>query len=242
MQDRDKLFLGKEDYLVDFAFDRSVADVFTDMIRRSVPGYDALIAMIGCIAEDHAIRGTRVYDLGCSLGAAVLSMHSRISPGEVRYICVDNSREMLTRCGSRLESQLDRSLYDLVHQDIRETEITNASVVVMNFTLQFIQPEARDALIRKIFNGMLDGSVLILSEKVHSGCEDTDRLLNSLHEQFKRTNGYSDLEISRKRIALENVMILDSVDEHCRRLKKVGFLHVCQWFQGMNFRSFLAIR
>lgn len=242
MQNRDRLFLGEEDYLVDFVFDESVADVFTDMIRRSVPGYDALIAMIGCIAGDYAVRGTRVYDLGCSLGAAVLSMHARISPGEVRYLCVDSSMEMLARCGSRLDSQLDRSLYDLVHQDVRETEIVNASVVVMNFTLQFIQPEARDALIRKIYEGMVDGGVLILSEKVRSGCDDTDRLLDRLHGQFKRANGYSDLEISRKRTALENVMILDTVDEHCRRLRGNGFSGVWQWFQGMNFRSFLAVR
>lgn len=242
MQNPDKLFREKKDYLVDFVFDQSVADVFTDMIRRSVPGYDALIAMIGGVAASHAVEGTRIYDLGCSLGASVLSMHSRIRPGKVRYICVDNSMEMLNRCEEYLSSQLDESLYDLVHRDIRELEIVNASVVVMNFTLQFIHPEARDAVIRTIYDGMLEGGALILSEKAHSGNDGADRLLNILHEQFKRTNGYSELEISQKRIALENVMILDSVDEHCQRLQRNGFSHVCQWFQGMTFRSFLAVK
>ena len=237
---RDKLYAGQRADVVDFVFDDSVAEVFPDMIRRSIPGYETIVSMIGCIAETYAIQGSHVYDLGCSLGASTLSMASRIEPGRVRYICIDNSQDMISRCMANLEKHIGGEELQCVESDICDTEISNASVVVMNFSLQFIDPQLRNELVQGIYNGLHPGGVLILSEKVDGGDEASRLFHNALHEQFKKANGYSELEISQKRSALENVMILNTIEEHLDRLSRCGFSSVRQWFQTLGFCSFIG--
>ena len=242
MSESDDIYAKKRSPLGDFSFDADVARVFPDMIRRSVPGYETIVFLIGCIAGMHAREGSNVYDLGCSLGASTLSMHSRIDCPGVHYFCVDNSVDMLKGCTEVFGRQIPESDYTLVHENVESVEITNASVVVMNFTLQFVDSPERDALVRRIHDGMLDGGVLILSEKVRPDDAVQERFMMSFHDAFKLANGYSGLEISQKRTALERVMKLDSPERHRRRLVDTGFDPVHQWFQGLNFRSFVAIR
>jgi tRNA (cmo5U34)-methyltransferase len=239
---RDKLFSGPRPDLVDFIFDDSVAEVFPDMIRRSVPGYETIVSLIGCIAGKYALPGSNVYDLGCSLGASTISMASRIEVGRVSHICIDNSPDMIARCQENLETRVGGSAFQCIKADICDVEIANASVVVMNFSLQFIAPELRDGVLRKICDGMLSGGILILSEKVNDSDQDPGGLIAVLHEQFKKANGYSDLEISQKRSALENVMILDSGQEHLERLQRCGFSVYRQWFQALGFHSYVALK
>ena len=239
---RDKLFSGPRPDVVDFVFDDSVAEVFPDMIRRSVPGYETIVSLIGCISEKYAIPASNVYDLGSSLGASTISMASRIEAGRVSHICIDNSPDMIARCQANLEKRLGGSTFQCIEADICEVEITNASIVVMNFSLQFVPPDMRDGVVRRICDGMLTGGILIVSEKVNDSDQDPGGVIAGLHEQFKKANGYSDLEISQKRSALENVMILDSAQEHLERLQRCGFSVTRQWFQALGFHSFIALK
>ncbi|HBT2311646.1 TPA: DUF72 domain-containing protein [Klebsiella pneumoniae subsp. pneumoniae] len=62
------------------------------------------------------------------------------------------------------------------------------------------------------------------------------------HHDFKRANGYSELEISQKRSMLENVMLTDSVETHKARLRQAGFEHAELWFQCFNFGSLVAVK
>lgn len=148
-----------------FVFDDKVADVFADMINRSVPGYGTIIAMIGTLAERYAQPDSVCYDLGCSLGAATLSMQQNIKATGCKIIAIDNSLAMITRCQQVIgkdSSQIDVSLRCA---DILEVDISNASLVVLNFTLQFVPLVQRAQLISKIYAGMKPGGMLILSEK-----------------------------------------------------------------------------
>ena len=131
---------------------------------------------------------------------------------------------------------------EVIEEDILTTEIANASVVVLNFTLQFITPEDRSVLLERIADGMRPGGVLILSEKVVFDDEHLDKLLSDMHHEFKRAHGYSDLEISQKRSALENVLIPETIATHRERLARVGFASVDVWFQCFNFMSMLAVK
>ncbi|NOY61751.1 MAG: carboxy-S-adenosyl-L-methionine synthase CmoA [Gammaproteobacteria bacterium] len=250
---RDKLYAAQSDQIVDFAFDESVANVFPDMIRRSVPGYETLITMIGLLAEHYAQPDSRCYDLGCSLGAATLAMQRRIQQRGCHIVAIDNAAAMVARCKQNVHaSRVDAGSacrVDVVCADINDVQIENASLVVLNFTLQFFQPASRAALLSKIYRGLLPGGVLVLSEKIAqpSVCDgvrsdDGDDLLTTLHHAFKKANGYSDLEISQKRTALENVLISDSFDSHLQRLAGAGFEQRHIWFQCLNFASMLAIK
>ncbi|TVZ39069.1 tRNA (cmo5U34)-methyltransferase [Alteromonadaceae bacterium 2753L.S.0a.02] len=226
----------------EFVFDQKVVDVFPDMIQRSVPGYMTIIHMVGQLAERYAQSGSTCYDLGCSLGAASLAMRHRIAAADVKIVGVDNSHEMIERCKLIIAADSGQVPVDLRCEDVQHTEVHNASVVVMNFTLQFIAPAERAELIQSIYNGMRPGGVLILSEKLTFNDQHHDQLMTELHHYFKKTNGYSDLEIARKRTALENVLIPESLNVHTQRLANAGFTGTELWFQCFNFSSLLAFK
>ncbi len=239
---KDTLFSAPINKLGDFTFDESVAEVFPDMIQRSVPGYSNIITAIGMLAERFVTENSNIYDLGCSRGAAILSIRRSLSHKNVKIIGVDNSQPMVERCRSHLNAFHSDIDVEILCDDIRHIHIENASMVVLNFTLQFLPPDDRIALLTKIYQGLNPNGILVLSEKFNFEQSEINELLIDLHHCFKRANGYSELEISQKRTALENVMRTDSVQTHKLRLQKVGFNHVEQWFQCFNFGSIIAIK
>lgn len=227
----------------DFVFDDKVASVFSDMINRSVPGYATILSMIGVLAARFCAPGTRIYDLGCSLGGASLAMAHQIAHKNYELLAIDNSPAMTSRLESQLTSPLSGDLPITVScADICDIEINNASVVVLNFTLQFIAPEKRDALVKKIANGLRPGGILILSEKIRFPAEPLNDLFIDLYHEFKQAQGYSALEVAQKRAALENVLIPETIDAHKQRLHNAGFSSCDVWFQCFNFCSMVAVR
>ena len=225
----------------DFVFDEKVAAVFDDMIHRSVPGYTTIIAMTASLAEKYCRPGTRIYDLGCSLGAASLAIARRMKGRPCEIIAVDSSRPMLELLQERL-SELGGGPVQCRQEDIRDSVIENASVVILNFTLQFIAPEDRAQLLRRIHEGMTPGGILILSEKIVLSDPRLNELYIDMYHQFKKDMGYSELEISRKRAALEKVLLPESGDTHRARLCDAGFESVANWFQCFNFTSMVAFK
>ena len=206
MSDVDKLFAAPLPQVSDFVFDHDVARVFPDMIKRSIPGYPTIVENIGVIAAHYAQTDSLIYDLGCSLGASTQSMRRHLRQEGCRIIAVDNAAAMVERCREYLSAQ-DAMIEELVpasviHADILALPLEPCSVVVLNFTLQFIPPPHRLQLLSRIRQALLPGGILILSEKFRF--EDTgqqDRL-EEVHYAFKRANGYSDLEIAQKRSAI----------------------------------------
>ena len=245
MAKQDNIYASVLDEIIDFKFDERVVSVFPDMIQRSVPGYATLISNIGVLANRYAKPGSTCYDLGCSLGAVSLSMRQQIQHTGCKIIAVDNSAEMIEQAKLLLaKEQADSALatVDLCCCDIDDVEIKNASVVVMNFTLQFIDLEKRLALIKRIYAGLQPGGVLILSEKLAFDAAQQSTFLMDAHHDFKRANGYSDLEISQKRTALEKVLIPETLQQHGLRLTEAGFGFNSIWFQCFNFASMIAIK
>lgn len=239
---RDNIFASPQGRS-DFVFDEKVAAVFTDMINRSVPGYATILSMIGVLAARFCQPGSRIYDLGCSLGGASLAMAHQIPHQDYQLLAVDNSPAMTRRLEKILAESDSAALpIKVLCQDICETNISNATVVVLNFTLQFIEPAKRQALIQSIADGMQPGGILILSEKIRFPSADLNELFIDLYHQFKQAQGYSELEVSQKRAALENVLIPETIADHKQRLSAAGF-HSCDvWFQCFNFCSMVAVR
>jgi tRNA (cmo5U34)-methyltransferase len=241
-QHRDTIYADRPTEAGLFAFDERVARVFPDMIQRSVPGYATIIAMTGLLAGKFARPESHIYDLGCSLGASALAMQQTIPYADCRIVGVDNSIAMLARCRENLSDAKEQPPISLVCADIADVELTNASVVVLNFTLQFIPPDARDGLLRRIFEGLLPGGIMVLSEKVTFEDPHLDALNIEAHHEFKRANGYSELEIARKRSALEDVLIPETLGRHRQRISEAGFGSCDVWFQCFNFASLIALK
>jgi tRNA (cmo5U34)-methyltransferase len=240
--DTDLIYSNPHAQVNDFAFDAQVVEVFPDMISRSVPGYATIIDTIGRLSQQFVQNNTTVYDLGCSLGAATLAMRKGIQAKQCNIVSVDNSAAMVERCKMHINAFKGTTPINVIEANIQDIPIDNASMVVLNFTLQFIEKTERQGLINTIAQGINKGGLLVISEKISHGDSVIDEHLINLHHNFKRANGYSELEVAQKRTALENVMRTDSVELHVNRLKDAGFTHVSPWFQCFNFISFIAIK
>ncbi len=258
--EKDDIFATALDDIAGFRFDAKVVQVFPDMIKRSVPGYQTIIAMTATLAERYVKPHSQCYDLGCSLGASTIAMRQGIKAESCRLIAIDNSSEMIERCEAivKIDNEINNASntgvlkpdpeaipatpVDLICGDVFATEISQASMVVLNFTLQFIAPEQRAALIERIYQGLNPGGILILSEKVAFADHHLNELMIDLHHAFKKANHYSELEISQKRSALENVLLPETLETHRNRLQNAGFNSIDVWFQCFNFASLLAIK
>jgi len=246
MANKDTVYADPLATVEQFRFDDKVAAVFTDMIKRSVPGYTTILTMIGDITERYAQDNSQCYDLGCSLGAATLAMRHKMSAANCHIISVDNSEAMIERCASTIEldntAHANLSPVTLHCCDLQSIKVERASVVVLNFTLQFIPVKERQQIIESIYQGLLPGGILLISEKIMFEDKPHQQLLTELYHNFKRNNGYSELEIAQKRTALENFLKAETIDTHKQRLKEAGFSSVDVWFQCLTFASIIAIK
>lgn len=238
---RDDLFAVSRETVEPFCFDEKVASVFPDMIRRSVPGYDLILEALPWLAARVVQPGSRVYDLGCSLGACAHAVRRGIRVEGVEIVAIDASEAMIRRAGEWLAGFRSTTPVHLHCGDIMDAAIKNASLVILNFTLQFIPIHQRIALLQRIRQGMRSGGVLLLSEKIRHRDERLEALITELHHDYKRAQGYSELEIAQKRQALENVLLPETLDVHFDRLRQAGFVSCETWLQHTRFVSMLAM-
>jgi tRNA (cmo5U34)-methyltransferase len=239
---RDEVFKENLSAVADFQFGEKVAQVFDDMLTRSVPFYVEMQRMMAEMAVDFATEGSRVYDLGCSTGTTMLSLHTKL-PRDIKFVGIDNSNEMLKRCHAKLvQHHFDRP-HELICADLNQgVAIENASMVFMVLTLQFIRPLYRDTLIASILRGLNENGCLMLVEKVLGEDSVFNRLFIKYYYEMKKRHGYSELEISQKREALENVLIPYKLMEDREMLLRAGFRYVDVFFKWYNFCGIIAIK
>ncbi len=233
---KDEIYRSPNPHLVDFAFDDRVAQVFPDMIRRSVPGYELVVPMTGLIAARHLRGGDRLYDLGCSLGATTTAVLAGLGTTQSHIVAVDQSNAMVTKARTLVTD----TRVDFVEADVRDFDFGPARVVLSNWLLQFIPPSDRLLLLQRIAKALGSGGMLLLSEKIRSEDPAIQTFMDETHHAFKAANGYSDIEIQQKRAAIENVMIVDSEEIHLKRLREAGFKEVTVWFRCLNWLSLIA--
>jgi tRNA (cmo5U34)-methyltransferase len=242
---RDEVFASPAARSSDFEFNEEVARVFDDMLVRSVPLYLEQQRLIQEIARAFYVEGTAVFDLGCSTGTTLVNL-AHVLPDSARLVGYDNSKPMLHEAKRNLDAAGVGSRIDLrcadFNEDLQALAIENASVVMMCWTLQFVRPLKRDRLIRWIYEGLVDGGALIVTEKILTNDSNMNRFFIDFYYDFKRRNGYSEDEILRKREALENVLIPYRIDENTEMFRRNGFRTVETFFQWYNFAGFLCVK
>ena len=237
---RDRLYVGADPESGSFRFDAAVARVFPDMIARSVPCYRELVGLMAVVSERFLSPGARGFDLGCSLGAVSAALLAHHQDRDLHLVAVDHSPSMIERLSQRMAREITAGRLEPRCADVLEVDTSGASLVVLNLTLQFVPPEQRLALLQRLCQRLKPGGGLLLAEKVCSEDAAAEAFLTQAHAAFKRAKGYSELEISRKRAALERVMRLDTAAAHQERLHAAGFAHVVPWFQCLNFVAWAA--
>jgi len=239
---KDEVFKDEIEQASDFKFGANVANVFDDMVNRSVPFYGEIQRMMAELVADHAKEGSDVYDLGCSTGTTMIGMDTMVNQN-IRFVGVDDSQEMLDKCKLKLmEIGFSRD-YELRCADLsRGVQISNASVVVLCLTLQFVRPIYREQLLKNIYEGLNPGGVLILVEKILAEESDFNRDFIEYYYNYKRRNNYSEMEISQKREALENVLIPYKLSEDITLLRDRGFVSCEVFFKWYNFAGIIAVK
>lgn len=238
----DTVFKNKFEKSSDFKFDAAVANVFDDMLVRSVPMYLEFQRMITELAGDYAVPGTNLYDLGCSTGTTLMSLN-KVLDDSIRFVGVDYSKDMLRICNENFESEGFRRPYELVEADLnKKIEIENASVVVLCLTLQFVRPMYRERLLKTVCDQMNEGGCVILIEKVLADHHEFNRQMIKYYYDLKRRNNYDEMEISQKREALENVLIPYKLSENIELLTHVGFREPETFVKWYNFAGMIAFK
>lgn len=226
----------------DFVFDAAVAEVFTDMINRSVPGYQTMLGLLGVIAAKYAQPNTHIYDLGCSLGGATLMLGQHVLAPGCKILAVDNAPAMIDKCRQNLSHHPKNTPVETVCADINDLPISHASLAVLNLTLQFIDTSLRLPLLKKIHAGLVPKGACFIAEKIQMPTDEAQTMTIELHHAFKKANGYSELEVAQKRTALENVLIPETLETHIERLGDAGFGEIYPCFSCLNFAALLAIK
>ena len=235
---RDKLF-DKEYPPSQFTFDAKVAEVFDDMVSRSVPLYKETMKAVINLSKTFVKNNSSVYDIGCSTGTLLSQCENNFKNKSVKYFGIDSSLHMLKEAKKKLK---DKENIFLLQQNIEnELNIKNASVIFMNYTLQFVRPIKREKVLKRIFDGMTNNSAFFLVEKTLSNCKQLNQTFIDLYHSYKLTVGYTNLEIKKKREALENVLIPFRLDENLDLLKKVGFSQTEIFFKWYNWCGIVAI-
>lgn len=239
---KDEVFARDDQQVGDFAFNATVADVFDDMVGRSVPYYVEMQRMVCELARDFAQPDTNLYDIGCSTATTLLSLDGVIEPS-VRFVGIDNAPDMLDKARQKIDASAPRRQIDLKVADLHQgVDMDNASVVTMLLTLQFIRPLYRERVMRMMYQALNDRGCLLLVEKLTGEDTTFNRLFIQHYYDFKRRNGYSEIEISKKREALENVLIPYRLEENLQLLKEVGFRSVEVFFRWYNFCGIVAVK
>ncbi len=240
---RDEVFKQAVSVAEDFRFGEKVASVFDDMLSRSVPFYPEMQRMIGEMAADFAAPGSRVYDLGCSTGTTLIHLDQVLGEREITLVGVDNSEEMLDKCRQKMAEHRFSNKVELTCADLNQgIYLEDASMAFLVLTLQFIRPLNRDKLIRGIYDGLRENGALILVEKVLGEDSLFNRSFIKYYYEFKKRNGYSEMEISQKREALENVLIPYRLEENREMLERAGFHCVDVFFKWYNFSGIVAVK
>jgi tRNA (cmo5U34)-methyltransferase len=235
----DHIFAAQQKCVKPFEFNKDVAEVFDDMVSRSIPFYEEIHRLCADLVLRYYKGEGKIIDLGCSTGTTLLLLDKVLKQNypHAEFIGVDTSAPMLTIAQQKC-TQLKNVAFHC--EDMCAVDYTGAQVVILNYTLQFLKPKQRLSLLQKIYQGLRPGGIVILAEKIYSDHAPMQSLITDLYYDFKRRNGYSELEISQKREALENVLIPLTPKAQVTMLEDAGFHGPEMLFRWYNFASFLG--
>ena len=239
---KDELYKNQRKNIEKFKFSEEVSKVFDDMIRRSVPGYMENIFMCADIIYEIYTGKGILYDLGCSTGALPLALIEKFRESPFDYTGIDNSKAMVERAQNSVKHQVKHHNINFTTGDIREVDFPHAAIFIASYTLQFVPPGEREELVKKIYEHLPSGGAFIMSEKVLEKEKQPTELFMKMHHLLKKDQGYSDIEISQKREAIEEILIPFTVENNLKMLQETGFSSASIFLKKYNFASFIAIK
>lgn len=225
-----------------WVFDETVAQVFSDMLRRSIPDYETMRQAVTGLAIRFRRRDTDIVDLGASRGDGVADLVRKWGAHN-RFVLVEQAPAMVEALRERYGLLEKAGVVQIHEKDLRfGLPPARASVVLCVLTLQFLPVEHRATLLQRIYEDLLPGGALILVEKCLASTREMDSLFVDQYYQLKRDNGYRDDAIEAKRVSLENVLVPLRPAWNEDLLRSAGFREVERFWQWMNFAGWVAVK
>jgi tRNA (cmo5U34)-methyltransferase len=225
-----------------WAFDSNVTAVFDDMLKRSIPEYDAMRNAVLGIGCKYVQPGTHIVDLGCSRGDA-LSPFVAMFGDSNSYVGVEVSEPMIAAARERFTDDIEQGLVSILDLDLRDGyPKVEASLTLSVLSLQFVPIDHRQRILRDAFEHTAEGGALILVEKILGASAGINKSMIDIYHAQKRLAGYSVEEVERKRMALEGVLVPMTSAWNEDLLGGGGFSQIDCFWRWMNFAGWIAIK
>ncbi len=232
---KDEIF--KKPIKKQFEFDENVANVFDDMLNRSVPFYQENLHLQIEILKELLDENSKVLDLGSSTGTFLIELAKK---KRLNLTGIDNSKAMIKK--AKQKAKAFGVEIEFLEKDFLEYDFKTQDAIIANYTIQFIRPIKREKLIKKIFNSLNNNGIFLMSEKLITENKRLNKIMIDIYYKYKKEKGYSEYEIAKKREALENVLIPYSMQENIEMLKNAGFKEIDTIFRWNNFATFIAFK
>lgn len=227
-----------------WAFDDGVAQVFDDMLQRSIPAYASMRELVDAFAaahvDPHGSGNGHVVDLGCSRGAAVASLIA--AHRHALFTLTDVSEPMLEAARARFSGRQNVRVWRHDLRDGFPVAARTATLILSVLTLQFTPLEHRLRIVRDAYKALVPRGAFILVEKVIGATADMDAMFVAKYYGHKREMGYSQDEIDRKRLSLEGVLVPLTARWNEELLRGAGFQSVDCFWRWANFAGWIAVK
>ena len=221
-----------------WTFDGLSGDAFSTHVRRSVPIYDQAHNLTLALSSFFVSGTPLMYDIGCSHGSLTFDLAANVKKFGVSVVGIDHSASLLDAA----RSQYEADNLSFVEADIETFEWQPSALIVSSFTLQFIRPRNRYALLRSLWQSLDWGGGLLLFEKFRAPDARFQDWMTQLYEQWKVEQGFSVEEIYNKRMSLRGILEPFSDSANLDMLSEAGFSDVLPIVRFLNFGGYLAVK
>jgi tRNA (cmo5U34)-methyltransferase len=222
-----------------WTFSDGIAKHFDEHVARSVPGYQDGHDVILQLSDFFTTPGSRVVEVGCSTAVLTSKLAERHREADVKFTGIDIVPEMVARARDRC---LQQTNVNIELGDALRVDYSECSLVVMYYTLQFVLPFKRPALIERICSEMQPGGALILFEKTRLPEAHLQDIFNQCYEEFKITKGFSSDEILSKARSLRSVLEPFTTSENIAMLKQAGFTRTDLVHKHLAFEGIIGVK
>jgi tRNA (cmo5U34)-methyltransferase len=211
----------------------NIEEGFDNHIHNSIRGYSDLWNDVLALSEYFVEDNTNVVDIGCSTGKLIKQMYKQNNFSNCHYHGIEVE-------SSFYKQLIDEDRITYFKDTVKNFNFNNCSLVTSIFTLQFIPPKDREAILLNIYNGLNKGGAFIFSEKVFSDNPRVQEMMTFLYYDYKR-NHYSSDQILNKEAELRHLAKPSTEFEIITSCQNVGFTPHIFW-RNYNFVGFICIK
>ncbi len=227
--------------LSNWSFKGNVYKKFDNHINKSVPLYNETHDLYLKLTDFFLQDNSKIIDIGCSTGVFLSKVHNRhrLNYKKIKFEGIDTISQMIKYCKKKNKKKKNISFHK---QDVFKKKLDNSCIISSFYTIQFISPKKRQALIDKIYKSLNWGGAFFMVEKVRGPDARFQDILNQTYIEYKLSQGYSAEEIVNKSSSLKSVLEPFSSKGNKDLLKRAGFKDVLTVFKYGCFEGFLSIK